>query len=84
MAQLILIIWKFLRNRILKQLQQNRMDNQMEEAAAAQPQRSSSRRGNATGVKRSRRSQPEEVDEVVPNEENKENQGSNSQMSKTL
>lgn len=56
----------------------------MEEAAAAQPQRSSSRRGNATGVKRSRRSQPEEVDEVVPNEENKENQGSNSQMSKTL
>jgi len=78
MAQLILIIWKFLRNRILKQLQQNRMDSQMEEAAAAaQPQRSKSRRGaNAAGAsKRSRRSQPEEVNAVVTNGENKENQG---------
>ena len=77
MAQLILIIWKFLRNRILKQLQRNRMDSQMEEAAAAQPQRSKSRRGaNAAGAsKRSRRSQPEEVDAVVTNGENKENQG---------
>lgn len=75
MAQLILIIWKFLRNRILKQLQQNRMDNLMEEAAA-QPQPSKSRRGgNPTGAKRSRRAQPEEVEPVVTNGENKENQG---------
>ena len=73
MAQLILIIWKFLRNRILKQLQQNRVDNEM--AEAVQPPRANSRRTNAVGAKRSRRAQPEEVPTPGDDDENKENHG---------
>jgi hypothetical protein len=66
MAQLILIIWKFLRNYIHKQLQQNRNSQEREEAA---------RQNRSRATKRSRRGEQAESSSETSGDEDKENQG---------
>lgn len=67
MAQLILIIWKFLRNYIHKQLQQNRSSQEKEETVR--------QNRHSRVAKRSRRG--EQVENISENseDEDKENQG---------
>ena len=66
MAQLILIIWKFLRNYIHKQLQQNRNSQEREETA---------RQNRSRATKRSRRGEQAESSSETIGDEDKENQG---------
>lgn len=72
MAQLILIIWKFLRNHIHKQLQKNRQNSQREETRRRQPRgRASKRTRGEASASSSSGSSPDE---------DKENQGEFEQL----
>lgn len=66
MAELILIIWKFLRNHIHKKLEQNRISQEREETA---------RQNRSRVAKRSRRGEQVERTEETIGDEDKENQG---------
>jgi len=73
MTELILIIWKFLRNHILKQLEQMRLNSEREEAEATARQQ----KRRPAGAKRSRRNEPTQEPPETSNgsDENKENHG---------
>lgn len=73
MTELILIIWKFLRKYIHKQLEQTRLNNEREEAEATALQQ----KRRPPGAKRSRRNEPTQEPAGSSNghDENKENHG---------
>ncbi len=66
MAELILIIWKFLRNHIHKKLEQNRSSQEGDETA---------RQNRSRVSKRPRRGEQVESTEETIGDEDKENQG---------